>query len=204
MCREQGEGGWWWWRRRPGTRHACGGRARETREARKRGRRRRGVVRKARPPDPHRPHTRGEGARSRTQPSVHEGRSTPPAATPCRNEGRGGAGRGGAPPPPSAPHPPSRARPPRRPREPGRGPPDQANTGDGRRALRRPSVRPPQRGGGCRAARTRRPARGRQTGGDPTRARESASGAGGAAGGDRKSTRLNSSHRIASRMPSSA
>lgn len=127
MCREQGEGGWWWWwrrrRRRPGTRHACGGRARETREARKRGRRRRGVVRKARPPDPHRPHTRGEDARSRTQPSVHEGRSTPPAATPCRNEGRGGAGRGGARrgPPSSLRTPPPVASPPA-PAAPGAGP----------------------------------------------------------------------------------
>ena len=36
-----------------------------------------------------------------------------------------------------------------------------------------PSVHPPQRGGGCRVVRTRRPARGRQTG-DPTRARASA------------------------------
>ena len=36
-----------------------------------------------------------------------------------------------------------------------------------------PSVHPPQRGGGCRVVRTRRPARGRQTG-DPTHARASA------------------------------
>ncbi|XP_065794611.1 collagen alpha-1(I) chain-like [Muntiacus reevesi] len=66
----------------------------------------------------HRHHTRGEDARSRTQPSVHEGRSAPGAAA-WRNEGRGHGG----PPFLLRTPPPSRARPPRRPREPGRGDP---------------------------------------------------------------------------------
>lgn len=174
MCREQGEGGWWWWRRRrrrrPGTRHACGGRARETREARKRGRRRRGVVRKARPPDPHRPHTRGEGARSRTQPSVHEGRSTPPAATPCRNEGRGGEGRGAAGPPLLPPHPTPR-REPARPGGPGsragdprtRPTPGTADAPSGAR----PSARPRGAGDAGRRGHGDRPAGGRPGGTRP-------------------------------------
>ncbi|CAM9132093.1 unnamed protein product [Rangifer tarandus platyrhynchus] len=98
-----------------------------------------------------------------------------------RGEGRGG--------PPSssssssAPHPPRRE--PARPGGPGSragDAPGPGHTGNGRRALKSPSVRPPQRGGGCRAAKTRRPARGGRTG-DPTGARESASERGARRGG---------------------
>ncbi|XP_043318305.1 collagen alpha-1(III) chain-like [Cervus canadensis] len=93
-----------------------------------------------------------------------------------RGEGRGGSPSSSAPPPPVA-SPPAPAAPGAGPGTPGRATPGPADAP----SSARPS-RPPQRGGGRRAARTWRPARGRQTG-DPTRARESASERGARRGG---------------------
>ena len=156
----------------PGHATRCGGRAHETpRGERKRGGRG-GVVRKARPPDPPAPHPRRGCPIARATPQVHEGHSTP-AATACRNEGRGAAG---PLPPPPHPTPPSRARPPRRPREPGRGPtgtrPHRGGAADAPSSAR-PSAHPRGAGDAGRRGHGGRPAGGRP--GGPTRARESAS-----------------------------
>lgn len=131
-----------------------------------------------RPPDPPAPHPRRGCPIAHTTLGPRGTQRAAPAATAWRNEGRGAAG----PPPPPHPHPPSRAHPPRRPREPGREPPGRATPGPADAPSSARPSRPPQRGGGRRAARTRRPARGRQTG-DPTRARESASERGARRGG---------------------
>lgn len=155
-------------------RDAAGERARETREVRRRGR---GCGREGAHPT-HRHHTRGEEARSRTQHSVHEGRSAPAAAA-WRDQRRGPAG-----PPPPPPHP---THPRREPARPG-GPrsragetPGQATPGTADALSSARPSRPPQRGGGRRAARTRRPARGRGRPGGTRpalgRARQSGGGA---------------------------
>ncbi|XP_060994246.1 collagen alpha-1(I) chain-like [Dama dama] len=171
VCREQGGGGG------PGRGRAVA--AGEPRRPARRGSGEKGVWSGRRPPDPPAP-----TPAARTPDRAHNPRSTRDTA---RRAGRHrveerGEGRGG-PPSSSAPHPLPVAGPPA-PAAPGAGPgtPGRATprTADAPSSAR-PS-RPPQRGGGRRAARTRRPARGRQTG-DPTRARESASEQGARRGG---------------------
>ncbi|XP_060994229.1 collagen alpha-1(I) chain-like [Dama dama] len=171
VCREQG-GGWW-----PGTRASCSsGRAQKTREARKRGEG--GVVGKA-PTRPTGPHTRGEDARSRTQPSVHEGHSAP-RRPPPREGTRGGARR--APLLLRTPPPPRRG--PARPGGPGSraGDPRPGHAADGRRALKRPSVPPTPEGRGTPGSEdTATGPREADRGPDPRSGQRI--GAGGAAGG---------------------
>ncbi|XP_043318309.1 collagen alpha-1(I) chain-like [Cervus canadensis] len=170
-CREQG--GWWW----PETRASCGsGRAQKTRRGEEAGRR--GCGREGAHPT-HRPHTRGEDARSRTQPSVHEGHSAP-RRPPPRGGTRGGARR--VPLLLRTPTPPRRE--PARPGGPGSraGDPRPGHAGAGRRALKRPSVPPTPEGrgtpGGEDAATGPREA---DRGPDPRSGERI--GAGGAAGG---------------------
>ncbi|XP_065773109.1 collagen alpha-1(I) chain-like [Muntiacus reevesi] len=161
----------WWGRAAP---RRAGGRARKTREVRKRGEG--GAVGKA----PTRP--TGTTPAARMPDRGHNPRSTRDAAR--RAPPRGGTRGGGTAGPLSS----SAPRPRREPARPG-GPGSRAGEtpGPGHAGDRptRPQApvrpRPPQRGGGRRAARTRRPARGRQTGRPDPRSGERA-GAGGAAG----------------------
>lgn len=136
----------------------------------RRGSGEKGVWSGRRPPDPPAPHPRRGCPIAHTTLGPRGTQRAAPAATAWRNEGRGAAG----PPPPPHPHPPVASPP--APVAPGAGPgtPGRATPGPADAPSSARPSRPPQRGGGRQAARTRRPARGRQTG-DPTRARESAS-----------------------------
>ena len=103
--------------------------------------------------------------------SVHEGRSAPP---PPRGGTRRERERAAEPPLPPPPHRPHRREPARPPTEGGAGglPRPRPHRGRPTRALGVRPSHPPQRGGGCRPARTRRPARGGQDRGPDPRSGE--------------------------------
>lgn len=176
---------------RPRTRHA----RRKTREAREpggRGEWREGARPAGRPGRAPRPAPRRGRPIARTL-SVHEGRSAPP---PPRGGPRRGRERAAEPPLPPPPHPPP---PTASPPAPGGTPPrPRPHRGRPTRALGVRPSHPPQRGGGRRPARTRRPARGGQDRGPDPRSgeRTGAGGRGGAGeGGDHGSSPSSSTRR---------